>query len=295
MNPPLLPSVLVALLAASLVVEHLGHSSTSLQGVPARTVSLHRPLALPRLEPQSLADEVNVALLQLEPPLSGWPAAPEQLLPVEIEALGSMAVGKPNRGALFNAVQLPTGAGYEITDRDRAWGTTESVATLAAVLAQLHGQDLTAPKLYIGQMSAEHGGFLKRHKSHQSGCDVDVGLYYRDGEHWYATATEQNLDVARTWNLVNALVDTGRIEYIFADRSILHWLEQQADRVGTDPERRRALFYDPVTAQDGVLRHAWGHRTHLHVRFKSVLAEQRGRQLAQRMISLRMIPPRKYY
>jgi hypothetical protein len=94
---------------------------------------------------------------------------------------------------------------------------------------------------------------------------------------------------------VNTLLDTGRVEYIFADRSVLRWLEQRADQLGIDPERRGQLFYDAVTAPDGVLRHAWGHRTHLHVRFKSVLAEQRGRQLAQRLITLGLLAPRKYY
>jgi murein endopeptidase len=195
---------------------------------------------------------------------------------------------------LLNAVQMPEGDGYDLVDAAHSWGTLESVVTLSLVLERLHRADPTAPVLQVGQLSSERGGWLKRHKSHQTGRDVDLGLYYLDGVHWYVKGTASNLDVPRTFRLVSTLIDTDRVEYVFADRSIIALLREYAQSLGVSLEQEQRLFYDKAAAPEGALRHAWGHSTHLHVRFKSPRAEARGQQLSQRLATLGLIARRRW-
>jgi murein endopeptidase len=256
-----------------------------------------------RLEPvvvtpraPTLREELNAALYELDPsPLALTPAELALLAREQVVKLGSIAVGAPHRGVLLNAVQMPEGDGYDLVDAARSWGTLETIVTLSLVLERLHREDPDAPVLQVGQLSSQRGGWLKRHKSHQTGRDVDLGLYYLDGVHWYAKATASNLDVPRTFKLVSTLVDTELVEYVFADRSIIQMLREHAQSLGTSAEQLERLFFDRAAAPDGALRHAWGHSTHLHVRFKSPRAEARGQQLSQRLAALGLVAKRRWY
>jgi murein endopeptidase len=238
---------------------------------------------------------LDAALNELEPgALAGTATELATLARDEVGQLGSIAIGLPHRGVLLNAVQMPEGEGYDLVDAAHSWGTLETIVTLSLVLERLHREDPSAPVLQVGQLSSERGGWLKRHKSHQTGRDVDLGLFYLDGVHWYAKATASNLDVARTFKLVSMLVDTELVEYVFADRSIIQMLREHAQSLGTSAQQQQRLFYDRAASPDGAVRHAWGHSTHLHVRFKSPRAEARGQQLSQRLAALGLIAKRRW-
>lgn len=254
------------------------------------------PVAVLAAPVPTVAEEIDAALAEIEQPQLPWTPGELPLLGApDIGILSSIAVGRPNRGLLLNAAQLRPGPGYQIVEPERAWGTTETIAALRVVLFRLYREDPMAPELYVGQLSRKTGGWLKRHKSHQSGRDVDLGLPYRDGSHWYLKATRENLDVERTLQLVRLLLQTERIEYIFADRSIIAMLQEQAEALGLDEAERAQLFYDRAHAPEGALRHAWGHSTHLHVRFYSPLAEARGQQLYPQLTRLGLVPRARYY
>jgi murein endopeptidase len=257
-------------------------------------VEPHQAPIPPPPPPPTLQDELSSALSELEPNALSNPSELASLGRDQVALLGSIAVGPPHRGVLLNAVQMPEGDGYDLVDAAHSWGTLESVVTLSLVLERLHRADPTAPVLQVGQLSSERGGWLKRHKSHQTGRDVDLGLYYLDGVHWYVKGTASNLDVPRTFRLVSTLIDTDRVEYVFADRSIIALLREYAQSLGVSLEQEQRLFYDKAAAPEGALRHAWGHSTHLHVRFKSPRAEARGQQLSQRLATLGLIARRRW-
>jgi len=125
--------------------------------------------------------------------------------------------------------------------------------------------------LIVGDLSAEKGGRLRPHSSHQSGRDVDLGYYFAGNEAMdrFADATGENLDAEKTWTLIDLLLSTHRVEYIFIDRSLHETLYKEAVRRGWGEDELEQIFEAPVgeSVRSGVIRHQKGHRHHLHVRF----------------------------
>src|SRR5262249_8041477 len=125
------------------------------------------------------------------------------------------------------------------------------------------------PKLFVGDISRKTGGWLRPHRSHQSGLDADIGFYYRDAPAWFVGATVQNLDVERTWALGRAIIEGGNVEYVFIDHRVQRWLNPAA---GADA----SLFEVDTTKKDALIRPAAGHATHFHVRFRDPAAAALG-------------------
>jgi murein endopeptidase len=212
-------------------------------------------------------------------PLDGLgPNDLDRLLREDPSKLGCASIGAPNRGALFNGVQLQTTDYVEAVSPANAWGTSAGIAAIdraaRAVRAQLPG----GPTLFVGDISAEHGGYLKPHRSHQSGLDADLGYFYVDESAWYAPATKDNLDRPRTWALVKALIAEGEVEYLFIDRTVQGWLREHAEKAGDDPAWLAQVFASDSNPE-AMVRHTWGHRSHLHVRFADPIARETGRRL----------------
>ncbi|HOU90024.1 MAG TPA: penicillin-insensitive murein endopeptidase [Polyangiaceae bacterium] len=194
-------------------------------------------------------------------------------------SVGAASLGAPNRGALFNGEQLVTGARWVVESPENAWVTPESARALRRAVEAVHQEHPGAPPLHLGDASREHGGYLRPHRSHQAGRDVDVGFFYRDGPGWYLPATAENLDRARTWSLLRALLATGEVEYVFLDQGVQALLAEHAAAAGEDPGWLAELF-GGAARSTAPIRHTWGHRTHLHVRFLSPDAVETGLRLA---------------
>jgi len=123
-------------------------------------------------------------------PLAGKPESElERLLREDRPALGSMSIGSPNAGRLFGGVQMPNGERWNVVDGAHAWGTRETVESLVRCIDKVHEQFPDTAPIFIGHISAERGGHLSPHVSHQAGRDVDVGYYYLSGARWYGRAT----------------------------------------------------------------------------------------------------------
>lgn len=202
----------------------------------------------------------------------------ERLLREEPQRLGSASVGEPTRGALFNGAQLTSSDYLEVVSPANAWGTASTVAAIDRAALEVRRRFGKGPPLHVGDVSCKRGGHLKPHRSHQSGLDADLGYFYSDGSLWYAPATVANLDRARTWHLMKALIDHGDVDYIFVDRSIQTLLAEHARQLGEDPQLLDALLssHDRPAA---VIRHTWGHTSHFHVRFADGVARETGRRL----------------
>ena len=279
-------------LACSAAVLVAGH------GAQARTAALgpsSRALAAPDVAPRSFSDAPNFSQPSADASarISPLLLSDEELallIRYDPELLGSMSFGLPNRGFLVNAVQMPPSDLWRVAQPDHAWGTEETIQSIARAIEKVHEEFAEAPPVYIGHISSERGGYLRPHRSHQSGRDADIGYYYLDGAKWYARATAANLDPARTWVLVKALVDGDDVDFIFMDRSVQLLLREYAEIIGEDPAWLGTLFESNTRDRTAIIRHTWGHTTHLHVRFRNPEAEaaaKRAQPFSKQLLALR--------
>jgi murein endopeptidase len=130
-----------------------------------------------------------------------------------------------------------------------------------------------APPVYVGDLSKKDGGPFPPHVSHQSGRDVDIGFVHlgrHEGARRFVRATATNLDLQRTWDLLEALVATGQVAYVFLDYGVQGLLVQWATERGINPAVIEERFQYPRgrSAAHGLVRHWRGHADHLHVRFQ---------------------------
>lgn len=210
-------------------------------------------------------------------------------LKTDPQSLASMSIGRPNRGALYNAIQMPESPLWRVAEPEHAWGTDESVASIVRAVSQVNERFAGTPELYIGHISSRRGGYLRPHRSHQSGRDADIGYYYSSGPGWYARANAKNLDRVRTWALVKAFATDPNVEGIFIDRSVQTLLREYALKAGEDAAFLDGIF-ESRAHRDRLIRHEWGHVTHLHVRFRCPIAEDAGVRAGRTVASLAPAP-----
>jgi len=212
----------------------------------------------------------------------------ERRLVASPASLGSMSIGKPNAGLLFNGLAMPEGDGWKVVAPGEAYGTEETIDYLRSAIRAVAAEFPDSPQLSVGDISGRNGGYLSPHMSHQSGRDVDIGFYYLDGTGWYRRATAQNLDTVRTWAFVRALIAHTDVEMILIDHSVQALLRAEAEREGEDREWLDGVFRGKG-ALPPIIRHAPGHATHLHVRFYSPIAQETGRRAYAALLRHQMI------
>jgi LysM repeat protein len=149
-----------------------------------------------------------------------------------------------------------------------------------------------SPKAIIGALSAERGGPLKPHKSHRTGRDVDVYLYrIGNKKRWYEPAGPDDLDRARNWALLRALITEADVEFVLLDRSIQVLLEEYALSIGEDTAWVEDLFHGKDRYQRSLIKHIAGHTAHMHIRFVSAVSRERGRLAYDGLVALGHIEP----
>ena len=229
-------------------------------------------------------------------PLADWtPEQIEEALLESPEVLGPMSIGSPNAGRLFNAVRMPEDPRWSLVGEPNVWGTQETIDSVIRCIDRVNTLFPDTLPLYVGHISSEHGGPLAPHVSHQAGRDVDLGYYYRSSERWFRRANAQNLDRARTWALVRALITETDVELILIDISLQRLLREYATSVGEDPEWLDDVFGGAGATRRPLIRHARGHATHLHARFYSPLARETARLAFPALLKHGLIEPPKRY
>lgn len=243
-------------------------------GVPAGTEGSVRPHPLDGVSAQELEDR-----LRREP-----------------ARIGSISLGVPSGGRLFNAVQMPSAdARWELVDPAHAWGTEETVDYLSRAIGKVHEQFPGSPKLYIGHISAKEGGHLSPHLSHQAGRDVDISYFYTDQRAgWYARAGAHNLDLPRTWAFVRSLVTETDVELILIDYSLQALIRKYALQIGEDEAWVHGLFRGQGKLRPLIV-HAKGHATHIHVRFYNPVAQETARRAYTSLVARGLVRPPTYY
>ena len=179
-------------------------------GGGARRTGAPLAVAKPEAPPHPLAELSKAELVKL--------------LEADPKKLGTASVGEPNRGQLWGGVQAESNELWEVVEPDRAWATPATLAGLTRAIRAVHEEFPGTPRLHLGDLSRERGGYLRPHRSHQSGLDADVSYYYAAEQKWYQKATKQNLDRPRTWALVRALTSDPSVEYVFVDITVQRML-----------------------------------------------------------------------
>ena len=112
------------------------------------------------------------------------------------------------------------------------------------------------------------------HLTHRLGIDMDVGLFMDDGRQplgGFVPVSPQRLDAYATWILMRSFLDTGQVQHILMDQTLIDRLREYVlYDVGLDRNEVNAIF-PPATrrltwAVRGVVRHAPKHGDHMHVR-----------------------------
>lgn len=250
-------------------------------------VPVRRPEAPPRAEfieaEATPPDVMEVSAEQLEDYVVSAP-----------EKLGSLSLGSPNNGALINGVQLSDSQYFKVVDPRHAWATEETVMYLEAALGSVHRDFPGAEPVYVGHLSAEHGGRLSPHLSHQSGRDVDLGFFYTTPGRWYRRATPATLDLPRTWAVVRALITESDVEMIFIDRRLSRAIRDYAAEHGEDPSWLETIF-EGDGGLGPIVRHARGHATHMHVRFHNPRAQRMARRAYPLLVKHQLIDKIEVY
>jgi hypothetical protein len=248
--------------------------------IRARAQVRSRPAAAKK-RPISADDKARLALAVIDG--ASWvdKPAPKPTTPTQIAAsfgITTQSLGVPWNGGLVGAERLPHGDGYVVRRPDLAYGVPYVVDHLRHCIAEVRALYPGVHTLAIGDLSAEHGGKLAAHKSHQSGLDVDVGFYFTkipDGYPDHFAPAGDAIDLQATWALLTAFARTTDLDdgvaIMFLDYAVQKRLYQWARKRGTPDADLEHLFQYPhgKDAQTGLIRHWPNHADHVHVRFKS--------------------------
>jgi len=189
-----------------------------------------------------------------------------------VPASVSASVGAPNRGRLLEAEPMPPHPGYYVRDPSRSFGTLETVLWMQDAVQEVLDRHPRSPRLRVHDVSLREGGFMNGHRSHQSGRDVDISLYQRrcaDRLCPMRNMQPDELDVERTFTLLEHWLKNDRLEAVFLDYSLQAPLYEEGRRRGYSRAQLSRWFQYPhgPAYPLGVVRHYPRHRDHAHVRF----------------------------
>src|SRR2546421_7242412 len=139
----------------------------------------------------------------------------------DLASLGSISIGFADRGLIINAVQMPQDPAWIIERPDFSYAVQEAVDALAQAFRSVRRQFPDSAPARLNHISAKDGGYLRPHRSHQSGRDADIGLFYK-GDRFppRGALRERLIDSARNWALLRAVVTEADVQLILRDRSI---------------------------------------------------------------------------
>jgi len=151
------------------------------------------------------------------------------------------STGTPSTSGGINTALPASGAGfYSYTSASKRYGLAKTIQAIQAVGAVWQRAHPGGPRLGIGDISLQGGGYMSPHSSHQKGIDVDIRPVTNNGRDEPTTIYSSNYSRALTQELVNRLRSNGVAtvySILFNDRQV----------TGVSP---------------------WeGHDNHLHVRF----------------------------
>lgn len=222
-----------------------------------------------------IARRLGVSLAELRKlnSISGDRLKPDRRLVYLTDAPESVSesVGACNSGKLINGEKLPVGPGYSYGSRPNVYGANETITLIIEGIARFVKKYPGGPVIVVGNLSRPVGGKLKPHKSHQSGRDVDIGYVHKEKFQpvtHMLTATEENLDLEKTWFLIESFLNTGKVTKIFID----YYIQEMIYKYLVSRKYKKAYLdkvfqYPKGKGSKAVIQHSKGHHHHMHVRF----------------------------
>lgn len=198
-------------------------------------------------------------------------------------ALGSVSVGRPDEGRLINALPFPEavdGGAWTVVVPESCWTTEETADAVIGAANQLRAWFPDGAPVRVGQVSGPEGGFLPPHRTHQSGRDVDIGLFYPGEEPFRVREREKVMDVAMNWAFVKAMLVHGDVQFVLLDWRVQNVLYAYALRQGEDRAWLDSLF---KAGPGSIFHHAPRHRDHFHIRYWNPRAQELAWRLAPLM------------
>lgn len=197
---------------------------------------------------------------------------------------GALSVGAPSAGSLERGIALPASKDlYEQIFPQLQYGSSHTIELLQTAIASFRQRYRYRGVLVVANLSRPGGGRFPPHTSHQSGRDVDIWLPALKGtyqpRHLVTDRKPKTLEINwfAAWGLVESLLDTGEVRYIFLDRTLLPKLHDAAEKMGATPEQLARIDWQPASADPtpaqqaqahAPVRHAVAHTGHIHVRFR---------------------------
>jgi len=179
----------------------------------------------------------------------------------------TVSYGRPYQGRLDNGVVFPDQfPGYHLRDESRSYTTPEVVGALLDAIEAVRTQFPGTCDLFIADFTCAGGGSAIHHRSHQNGRDVDIGMYAEGNRplNSLVPMNKDNLDAAKTWCLIENLIASQRVQYIFLDRSVQKVLYEYALTRGYDQAYLEHVFGN---VRGCLIQHIRNHIDHMHVRF----------------------------
>jgi len=197
---------------------------------------------------------------------------------ITIRVIAGQSRGRPQRGSLVDGVQLPHSPQYYRRRPEWVFGAQHVIDHTRRAIATVNRKHPRVHRLAIGDISAPKGGVLPGHGSHQSGLDIDLGLYFRTVPAGYPAefvkADDGKFDAAATWTLVEALYraskTNGGPDKIFLDYEVQGQVYRAARKAGVSRGMLKKVFQYPDGrfTRERLVKHEPKHADHLNVRFK---------------------------
>lgn len=190
---------------------------------------------------------------------------------------GGLSVGRPNRGRLLAAVQLPDSPLYSRGIKRVLWGSSYTIEQLQVAFANFRHDTGFEHEIIVGSISKRNGRNLPPHKSHQSGRDVDIRLpllpHVPDTKH----PNPDEIDWYATWGLIKALGATDAVTVVFLEADLHRRVYEAARTMGESRDTLADYLIFPQwrPKADPLVRHSRGHDEHIHVRFRCADNEPR--------------------
>lgn len=183
-------------------------------------------------------------------------------------------IGECPKQYLNGGRQMPVASElYKLWSPDKAWGRPEMIEVLTRAAEEMAWLMPEADPIVVGDISTRYGGFLEGHKSHRSGIDADIGLYWGDARmHMggFRDVHPDNLDLEANWLLIKSMLDTGLVERILLDQRLILRIKRYTIESGElTPEEADRTFpvgYTRMWTHTSVVHHAPSHKEHMHVR-----------------------------
>ena len=248
------------------------------QATPAKPEPELVPPPAAREEPTEVAegagDEAGAPSTEpkrSKPPVAG-PAGPPPSYIISADKTQAESIGAPGKGRLKNGVEMPLkGVGFRRINHKRKYGADQTVALVKFVAARVAEEYPGTRPMLVGALSKEGGGRVRPHKSHQNGLDVDIAYFEKGNpkrKHYKARVRASEIDYPKTWFMLETMLLTGKVNYMFIDKPLHKGLRKAASDAGWPDDAIEGIFGDEDNKGRGrIIRHYPGHSYHVHVRF----------------------------